>query len=503
MTSLTSTSSLTVLGLAVAVITILVHLNKQRTQYSRLPPGPTPHWLSGTPIPAKAPWRYFYQQSLKYGPLVTFWIGRTPVVVCNNVETANYFLEKNGRDTADRPTSMQVFSNGKRTLLVGHNDRWRRLRKGLHNALQPSAAKQIRIVQEKGAREVILDILESPQDFQYHIQTYAATLVVNMAYGRTDRARYSDPDIKKVIVASERIAVFLKPGSFKIEIYPWLKYVPGYLNQFKAWAMEELNLFRQPFFEIRDRVRAKDAKVQPCFATYLMEHQTEYQLNDDDVAYLLGSVFAAGSDTTSSALQICIMAAAMHPEAQRRVQAEIDDLVGDQPPSFDDLDKDLPLLKAFIAETFRWRPVSAGGFQHRVENDIAFKDYVLPAGTTITGNHWAIHRDESYYGPNIEDFDIDRWLTADGELKPKMRNYQYGFGRRVCPGQHVANNSVIMNCALLLWSFNISKSVGPDGKPIEIDTYAFTNTANIHPLPFKATFAPRHQNLAALIKDSH
>ncbi|RSH78675.1 uncharacterized protein EHS24_002404 [Apiotrichum porosum] len=499
---LNSASALVILALGAVMVAIFLHLGKQNAKNARLPPGPKPHWLNGTPIPAKAPWRYFYDQSLKYGPLVTFWIGRDPAIVCNDVETATFFMEKNGRDTADRPKVMEVFSNGKRTLLVGYNERWRRLRKGLHNPLQPNAARDLRPMQEKGAREVILDILDTPLDFQSHIQTYAATLVVHMAYGRQDRARYSDPDIQKVITASERIAVFLKPGSFRIQQFPWLRHVPGYLSQFRKWADEELNLFRKQFFEVKVKVDAKK-RVEPCFATYLMAHQQEYQLNDDDVAYLLGSVFAAGSDTTSSALNICVMAAAINPEAQKRVQAELDSTVGsDHVPTFDDLD-DLPVLKAFISETFRWRPVSAGGFQHRTTSELIYKDYVVPAGTIITGNHWGIHRDESYYGPNVEDFDIDRWLTPDGQTKSNMKFFQYGFGRRVCPGQHVANNSVLMNAALLLWSFDIGKTIGPDGKPIDIDTYAFTNTANIHPLPFKATFTPRSQHLAELIKESH
>lgn len=82
--------------------------------------------------------------------------------------------------------------------------------------------------------------------------------------------------------------------------------------------------------------------VAPCFATYITQKQQEFGLSDDEVAYLCGSIFGAGSDTSSSAITICVMAAATHPEIQKRVQKELDEVVGDsRSPTFDDLD-DLP-----------------------------------------------------------------------------------------------------------------------------------------------------------------
>ena len=38
-------------------------------------------------------------------------------------------------------------------------------------------------------------------------------------------------------------------------------------------------------------------EAQPCFTTYLLEHQEESGLSDDELAYLAGSMFGAGSDT--------------------------------------------------------------------------------------------------------------------------------------------------------------------------------------------------------------
>lgn len=86
----------------------------------------------------------------------------------------------------------------------------------------------------------------------------------------------------------------------------------------------------------------------PSFATYLIDQQRQLGLSDDEVAYLAGSMFGAGSDTVSSrhptrmlsdllahihmqsatAIAFMIMAAATHPKAQAEVQAQLDSVIG-------------------------------------------------------------------------------------------------------------------------------------------------------------------------------
>lgn len=492
---------------AALVLLGLVLVRRRGTKYTNLPAGPPSHWFSGTALPVSHPWRWLYDQSRQYGPLMTIWRGSSPTIVVSTVDACDFVLEKNARDTADRPRQImgdEIMSHNKRILLVSHGDRWRRLRKALHAPLQPQSARELRPLQEGIARSAALDILRDPSRFQDHIQSYAATLVVHMAYGRRGRAYYSDPEIREVVEGSKRLGITLRPGAFAIESYPWLRYFPGYLKStgVQKWADDELDLFVGALRDVKARLASKQP-VADCFAKYLLEHQREFNLEDDEIAYLCGSVFGAGSDTSSSAITICVMAAAVFPDQAARVRAELDKVAGGRMPSFDELDiESAPILRAFIAESFRWRPVSSGGFQHKTTADIVYRGQLVPAGAAIIPNHWAIHRDEAYYGPDVEAFNLDRWLDADGAFKTSMKHVQFGMGRRVCPGQHVAHNSVLINTAFMLWAFDIGHAVGNDGRPVPIDTLAFTNTANSHPLPFKAQFVPRHPNLEQLILDS-
>lgn len=96
-------------------------------------------------------------------------------------------------------------------------------------------------------------------------------------------------------------------------------------------------MYRNALFEARRKI--KTGETQSSFATYITSKQEEFGLSDDECAYLCGSIFGAGSDTSSSAITIAIMAAATHPEMQKQVQKELDEVVGkDRCPSFEDFD---------------------------------------------------------------------------------------------------------------------------------------------------------------------
>jgi cytochrome P450 len=77
-------------------------------------------------------------------------------------------------------------------------------------------------------------------------------------------------------------------------------------------------------------------------------------------------------------------------------------------------------------------------------------------------------------------------------------HFSYGAGRRVCPGVHVAEKSLFLNIARVLWAFNISKKVGKDGKVIEPNTAMVPGWMTI-PQPFECDITPRSEKKAAMI----
>ncbi|KAG6853246.1 hypothetical protein C0991_005748 [Blastosporella zonata] len=90
----------------------------------------------------------------------------------------------------------------------------------------------------------------------------------------------------------------------------------------------------------------------------------------------------------------------------------------------------------------------------------------------------------------------ERFLDANGQLKPGYETSAFGFGRRLCPGIPFAERSLWSNIATLLWTFNIHRSNEPDpqtGLPFNYDDSdaGFSGALTNAPFKFPAVFEPR------------
>ncbi|KAF7969821.1 hypothetical protein HWV62_25950 [Athelia sp. TMB] len=476
------------------VVLFVVHRQIQVQRESKyLPPGPPVHFLTGTPNPGAYAHLKWAEWTDTYGPVVSVRKGRQVTIIIGRLKEAVEIMEKEGASLADRPHNIaagEVLSGGMRTLLVPAGARFRRLRKALHARLSQKESVNYEPIQMEYARNLVLDILQRPAGHRDHAKRYAAALVLTMAYGKTTPTYPTDPVVRQINLYLTRLGQVLLPGAWQIESYPFLRYVPGYLSILQQWHSEELGLFREMVDNVRWEMKEEASgkvpseKLKNSFARYLLEHQKEFELSDDELAYVAGSMFGAGADTTAAAISITVLAAAKFPAAQAKVHEELELVLAGKPPTFADEDS-LPQMRAFVLETLRWRPVSVAGVAHRATKDITWRGYRIPEGASVVGNHWAIGHDPEAF-PNPEHFDPQRWLTSEGTLRQDMKSYPFGFGRRICPGQHLADGSIFITTALTLWAFNIAEVASSP-----IDVMAFTDTMNTHPLPFEVQFTPR------------
>lgn len=93
-------------------------------------------------------------------------------------------------------------------------------------------------------------------------------------------------------------------------------------------------------------------------------------------------------------------------------------------------------------------------------------------------------------------FKPERFLQTQPE--PDPHSVVFGFGRRVCPGQILADNALFLNIAQSLAVFNIGKPV-ENGQVVE-PTVKFEPGVISHPAPFKVSIKPRSAHHEGLIK---
>ncbi|KAG8710668.1 hypothetical protein FRC09_020987 [Ceratobasidium sp. 395] len=143
---------------------------------------------------------------------------------------------------------------------------------------------------------------------------------------------------------------------------------------------------------------------------------------------------------------------ALHPEIAKKAQLEIDTVTGrDRLPNLEDMDH-MPYFTAVLQEVIRIFPSVPLGIPHYTSEDIQLRGYTVPKGAIIYANIWGmLHNPEQYDSPF--DFNPDRFLKSESE--PDPRKYIFGFGRRVCPGLHVANNGVWIICASIVALFDV------------------------------------------------
>ena len=138
----------------------------------------------------------------------------------------------------------------------------------------------------------------------------------------------------------------------------------------------------------------------------------------------------------------------------------------------------------------------------------SYKGYVFPAGTIFFANSWAIHHDENEYDdPGV--YNPDRWLggntygTKSGiDLAPyeqRKTSYVWGAGRRACPGQKMAETSMRINIAKMVWAFHIERDPAVSRPDVSVET-GYEGGFLICPKKFPLSMTPRSEAHAAIIQ---
>ena len=190
------------------------------------------------------------------------------------------------------------------------------------------------------------------------------------------------------------------------------------------------------------------------------------------------SCSAAGGETTSTSLHWWLLAMLVYPSVQARAHAELDEVVGRaRPPTFADVPS-LPYIRAMVKETVRWSTITPLGTPHVLTTDEWYEGKLIPKGTTCLPNMGVLNFDPEVFGTNAADFDPSRYLDENGRIKTLIDGREdghmsFGFGRRVCPGRYVAEWTLTIDFATLLWAMRFER---PEGSQGDLDVHTFIQT---------------------------
>ncbi|KIW06079.1 uncharacterized protein PV09_03250 [Verruconis gallopava] len=498
-----------------AFVVYVLYFHDKR--YKQLPPGPRGLPIIGNLLSLrdadKIP-EITTEWMRQYGEIVYTKMGGTHFVWLNSPRAVKELLDKRGSIYSSRPHMPMAFdavSNQKRQFFMPYSEQWRAVRKVSHAALNHKTSQSYVPVQDFESKQLLWELLHAKDDWEFYDlnRRYANSVIMLITYGHRT-ATWDDPVFKKIFRVLEHFTLMAEPGAWLVDGFPSLARLPSVLVQNwwkigREWHAHDSAVFLELY---RDLVAKIESGTAPdCFVKdFYLADPEKNGIDEEGAAYAAGSMVEAGSESTSTAINTWLLACLLWPDVVKAGQDELDRVVGPgRLPEFSD-EANLPYISAMAKETLRWRPITKLGTPHATTEDDWYDGYFIPKGSVVVLNWWAIHYDDRRWkNPHIYDpsrYVDDKRTTAEAmtAADPEARDhFTYGAGRRSCAGVHIAQNSLFIIMARVLWAFNIKKAVDGEGITIEPSTKTLPGFLAI-PERFPCHFEPRSLERANLIE---
>ncbi|KAF8598008.1 cytochrome P450 [Ceratobasidium sp. AG-I] len=503
------------LSLVLAVLCAVlagVYLTTRNKSALPLPPSPKPDFIIGNlrSLPFSNEHKVYQQWSEEFGSdIISLNILGKTLIVLNSSDAATELLVKRSSIYSDRPQLPMICNKdlmgwGDNTALLPYGERWRSQRRMSHEVLNKQASKDFWPVVTKQSRLALQRVLVDPKSYPKEFRRMAGSTLLSSVYGY-EVTSADDALVKIVETAVNRVSLAALPGSFFVNVIPWLQYVPawfpgaGWKRKADAWRAEKDEMLHIPYNWTKAQMAAGTAPTSMLKRLLAelasQEHVSDREEEEDRIRWTTGALFSAGSDSSVASALVFVLAMTMNQDVQAKAQAEIDGLLeGNRLPEMQDQEY-LPYVHNVLKEVLRWRSVVPLGIPHASIQDDVYKGYRIPKGSIIFGNIWAISNNPNEY-PNPDQFDPDRFL---GPVVPDAPIF--GFGRRSCPGVHLAEASLFITIATLLAIFDIRPVYDADGTPRSPKGEMIQSLTISHPLPFECTITPRSDRHCQLLRE--
>lgn len=198
-----------------------------------------------------------------------------------------------------------------------------------------------------------------------------------------------------------------------------------------------------------EQKRARGGEARDVMALVLSTRdETGRGLSTDELMALAVELFIAGSETTTATLTWAVFLLDQHPKVLEAVEAEVEGVLGDRPPTPADLPK-LELLDRVVKETMRVLPTAPALFMRVAAEDTRLGGKAIPKGANVVVAPLIAHHDPLRY-PEPRRFLPERWRDLD----PSPYEYlPFGGGPRMCSGALFAAQSIRLVLAMVLRRF--------------------------------------------------
>ncbi|EJD42594.1 cytochrome P450 [Auricularia subglabra TFB-10046 SS5] len=465
-----------------------------------------------------------------------------PTVILNTLEACRELLETRGANNAGRPYSAILDLMGLSKGTTQHQDtaRWRYQRRLIHTAFGPQAVKHYHPIHELHVIKLLERLFDPSTDCVTEVRFAIGQIMLAITYGLPVEKHFDEFTRMNEAVAEAFVEANV-PGRYLVDSIPILRYVPMWFPgaSFKRYAayISELAARQAVLYydEVKDAVAMGTAS--PSFVSNCLNAQAAGDVksplanrgqDEDALAWAASSMYRALAGTTTASLPSVapspaltvlqseqtvlkfITAMQLYPDIQRKAQEEIARVVGtERLPTVADRES-LPYLSALISETLRWHAAFAIGIPHRTAKDDVYKGCFIPKNTNIIFNARSSLSALANFGADAafprnltlraedgspidrpEEFNPERFFSQEGSRPINPADYVFGFGRRICPGRHIAHDIIFLMISGILSTFWISKPVDEHGEEMPLHVEWTGNGSVSYPQPVHPRFTAR------------
>uniref|UniRef100_A0A8C7E441 Cytochrome P450 1A n=1 Tax=Naja naja TaxID=35670 RepID=A0A8C7E441_NAJNA len=390
-----------------------------------------------------------------------------PVVVLSGLETIKQALVKQGGDFVGRPDlySFQFINEGQ-TFTFGWNseESWRVRRRLAQSALKTFAGStspnsSTCLLEDHISKEAEYLVTkfrdqmkekESFEPFQYVVIS-VVNVICAMCFGR--RYDHEDQELLKIVDINNDFGMVAP-----LEIHRSMEAFKDLNRRFNV-LMKKLV---EEHYEGFDKNNIRD--ITDSLISFCQDKKPNFNANDalnnKNIVGIVNELFGAGFDTVTTALSWCLLYLVTYPEIQKRIQEELDQIIGrERTPKQSDRAM-LPYSEAFMYEMFRHSSFIPFTIPHCTTRDTALNGFYIPKDTCVFVNQWQVNHDPKLWDePSV--FNPERFLATDGtginraECEKVMI---FGLGRRQCIGQNIAKWEVFLFLTTLVQKLEFTLS---------------------------------------------
>ncbi len=447
--------------------------------------------------------------SRQYGGVYRVGLAIENIVVVSGYEYIHHVLVGSGKEFGGRISSFRQQYLDEQHSVAGlqtNDPSWSVIRKLSHKYMKQYGEGKSRLeaILSKNGKYMLRQFdscIGQPVDI---LNTLKSTALRSISVLLLGRALNDDDPLLDMLLKLERDfwdALGTSLGSVILDIFPPLIHFP-------IPACRRLKKYRKLQLECWEKIVAmqSEAKVESLTQVLLecssggkpdTDVKSVLQITERQAAMSSLDLIFGGTTTSSRALYFIFNVMAFRQDIQDAVYAEIRKVLAGKKREVTVADREqMPYLRATILECLRvFPPLPYGAMPHVTINDTTIPDYgVIPKGTGLMINMWALHHDESFW----EDPAVirpERFLDPDGELLPpdhpnRKHMLPFGAGPRVCLGEVFARTRIFLWAAAVVNRFKFKPAPGSDEQ--WMDPNAHLDNIVLMPLPNKIVFDRRN-----------